>query len=42
MYHRLFVKQKFDSVAELIEYYHTHPCVTIDKGKREVVLEDVL
>eukprot|EP00037_Helgoeca_nana_P032154 m.412471 g.412471 ORF g.412471 m.412471 type:complete len:770 (-) comp28856_c0_seq1:175-2484(-) len=40
--YRLFVKQKFDSVIELITYYHKNPCVTIDKGKREVTLEDVI
>lgn len=40
--YRLFVKQKFASIAELIKYYHTSPCVTIDKGKREVMLVDVL
>lgn len=38
---RLFVKQKFDTVADLIDYYHQNACVTIDKGKREVVLKDV-
>lgn len=38
--YRLFVKQKFDSIFELITYYHSSPCVTIDKGKREVVLVD--
>eukprot|EP00041_Stephanoeca_diplocostata_P023403 m.574780 g.574780 ORF g.574780 m.574780 type:complete len:780 (-) comp22283_c0_seq2:640-2979(-) len=40
--YRLFVKQKFDSVAELIAFYHSNACVTIDRGKREVVLRDVL
>jgi len=40
--YRLFVKQKFSSIADLIKYYHTSPCVTIDKGKREVMLVDVL
>lgn len=39
--YRLFVKQKFDSVPELIDFYHSSPCVTIDKGKREVMLVDV-
>ena len=39
--YRLFVKQKFDTVADLIEFYHSNACVTIDKGKREVVLKDV-
>lgn len=39
--YRLFVKQKFDSVADLIAFYHSSPCVTIDKGKREVMLVDV-
>jgi len=40
--YRLFVKQKFASVAELIAYYHKNACVTIDKGKREVKLEDII
>lgn len=39
--YRLFVKQKFDTVADLIEFYHANACVTIDKGKREVVLKDI-
>merc|ERR1711937_282367 len=39
---RLFVKQKFDDIPELIEYYRTSPCVTIDKGKRQVMLLDVV
>jgi len=38
---RLFVKQKFDTIPELIDYYRTSPCVTIDKGKRQVMLVDV-
>jgi hypothetical protein len=39
--YRLFVKQKFDSIPDLIDFYHSSPCVTIDRGKREVVLKDV-
>ena len=38
---RLFVKQKFDHIPALIEYYRTSPCVTIDKGKRQVMLVDL-
>lgn len=39
--YRLFVKQKFDNIPDLIDFYHTSPCVTIDQGRREVVLTDV-
>jgi serine/threonine protein kinase len=39
--YRLFVKQKFDNIPDLIEFYHSSPCVTIDQGRREVNLVDV-
>lgn len=39
--YRLFVKQKFDNIPDLIEFYHTSPCVTIDQGRRGVCLVDV-
>jgi len=39
--YRLFVKQKFDNIPDLIKFYHTSPCVTIDQGRREVCLVDV-
>jgi len=38
--YRLFVKQKFDTIPMLIDYYHDSPCVTIDRGSREVKLVD--
>ena len=39
--YRLFVKQKFDTIPDLIQFYHSSPCVTIDQGRREVCLVDV-
>eukprot|EP00729_Bicosta_minor_P003730 gene3730-1502_t len=38
--YRLFVKQKFDNIPDLIKFYHTSPCVTINQGRREVCLVD--
>ncbi len=32
--YKLFVKQKFGSLPELIEYYYSHPVTTAQSGKK--------